>query len=520
MSEKYWKPTVHSMKRRSFTHEYSRRGIYHVTVCVDAGLHQPLGRMAGQLDKPDGDADAPHVVLTAIGEMVAAELRASISRFYPMLEVQDFIIMPEHLHFLLVAHGNIVSRSGKPTHLGHVIAGFKQGCNRRYWALTGQEAGGPDQATKSPGAMADAGGPDLATKSPGAMADAGGYNLATKSPGAMGDAGRVPGVFGDSVAEKGGRSGAMADDRGKVGRVRSRGLQPLFDAGYCDVMPVDAEQLATQRAYIRGNPRSRLLRMSNRAWLQPRRRTVDTAVTLSALYGYLQRECGRALVPGAFEAIAERLIVGESGDEIARHRASSEEEAVGEIARHRGSREKEAVGEIARHRASSEEEAVGEIARHRGSREKEAVGKERSGGHVLCDSYGNATLLGRRLLPVVCHRRDAGLFATQKARCLAAAAEGAVLVSARIAKGEQEIMDTALLSGYPVVRIEDNGFLDIYHPSADRLDDCAASLLLLVTPWQYRFRGADEGVSVPFCKTMNCVAQALCRTRDDWWKRS
>ena len=474
MSEKYWKPTVHSMKRRSFTHDYSRRGIYHVTVCVDAGLHQPLGRMAGQLDKPDGDADAPHVVLTAIGEMVAAELRASISRFYPMLEVQDFIIMPEHLHFLLVAHGNIVSRSGKPTHLGHVIAGFKQGCNRRYWALTGQDAGGPD----------------LATKSPGAMADAGGNDLATKSPGAMGDAGRVPGVFGDSVAEKGGRSGAMADDRGKVSRVRSRGLQPLFDAGYCDVMPVDAEQLATQRAYIQGNPRSRLLRMSNRAWLQPRRRTVDTAVTLSALYGYLQRECGRALVPGAFEAIAERLIVGESGDEIARHRASSEEEAVGEIARHRGSCEKEAAGE------------------------------ERSGGHVLCDSYGNAALLGRRLLPVVCHRRDAGLFATQKARCLAAAAEGAVLVSARIAKGEQEIMDTALLSGYPVVRIEDNGFLDIYHPSADRLDDCAASLLLLVTPWQYRFRGADEGVSVPFCKTMNCVAQALCRTRDDWWKRS
>ena len=443
MSEKYWKPTVHSMKRRSFTHDYSRRGIYHVTVCVDAELHQPLGRMAGQLDKPDGDADAPHVVLTAIGEMVAAELRASISRFYPMLEVQDFIIMPEHLHFLLVAHGNIMSRSGKPTHLGHVIAGFKQGCNRRYWALTGQDAGGPD--------------------------------LATKSPGAMGDAGAVPGVFGDSVAEKWGRSGAMADDRGKVGRVRSRGLQPLFDAGYCDVMPVDAEQLATQRAYIRGNPRSRLLRMSNRAWLLPRRRTVDTAVTLSALYGYLQRECGRALVPGAFEAIAERLIVGESGDEIARHRASSE---------------------------------------------KEAAGEERSGGNVLCDSYGNAALLGRRLLPVVCHRRDAGLFATQKARCLAAAAEGAVLVSARIAKGEQEIMDTALLSGYPVVRIEDNGFPDIYHPSADRLDDCAASLLLLVTPWQYRFRGADEGVSVPFCKTMNCVAQALCRTRDDWWKRS
>lgn len=23
-------------------------------------------------------------------------------------------------------------------------------------------------------------------------------------------------------------------------------------------------------------------------------------------------------------------------------------------------------------------------------------------------------------------------------------------------------------------------------------------------------------VTVPFCKTMNCIAQAICRTKDDW----
>ena len=81
-------------------------------------------------------------------------------------------------------------------------------------------------------------------------------------------------------------------------------------------------------------------------------------------------------------------------------------------------------------------------------------------------------------------------------------------------------MDTALLSGYPVIRIEDNGFPDIYHPSADRMDDCAAGHLLLLTPWSYQFRKHDEGVTVAFCKTMNCMAQAICRKKDSWWKES
>ena len=25
-------------------------------------------------------------------------------------------------------------------------------------------------------------------------------------------------------------------------------------------------------------------------------------------------------------------------------------------------------------------------------------------------------------------------------------------------------------------------------------------------------------ITVPECKTMNCIAQAICRNSDDWWK--
>ena len=408
------------MKRRSQAHDYSFMGVYHITINVARGLKQPLGRIGGQLCKPDGDSDAPHVDLSPVGRMVEEELRESIHRFYPMLEVQDYVVMPEHLHFLLVAHSDVVSQSGKLTHLGHVIAGFKYGCNKRYWAMMGRI----NLATESPGTLATPAPDTLMTTAPGTHA--------TPAPETLGAERRQNdgSVLGDSVAKE--------------------KLPPLFEAGYCDIMPVDADQLATQRAYIHANPRSRLMRMTNQQWLHPQRHTIDTAVSLRALYGYLQRECPRQLTDEVFSTLVNRLLkVGDS---------------------------------------------------------------------VVCDSYGSKELLSRRLLPVVCHRKDASLFEQQKDYCLREAAAGAVLVSARISKGEQEIMDAVLLRGYPIIRIEDNGFPEIYHPSADRMDCCAAGQQLLIAPWSYQYRTREDSISVPFCKTMNCVAQAICKMRDDWWK--
>ena len=398
------KPTAHNMKRRSHSHDYSRSGYYHITISTTKALHQPLGQIAGRLDKPDGDSDAPHVVLSPLGQMVEQELRESIQRHYPMLEVMDYVVMPEHLHFLLVAHRDIVSNGGKPTHLGQVIAGFKYGCNKRYWAMTGRAKPGSTPAAEPPGTRGS--------------------------------------VLGDSVAKL--------------------DAPPLFDAGYCDVMPIDEAQLATQRAYIRANPRSRLLRTTNRQWLQPQRHTVNTAVSIRALKGYLQRECPRQMAPDNQATMPSQMTP--DGFAVITQRLLQED------------------------------------------------------GYVVCDSYGNVELLHRKLLPVVCHRKDAALFEQQKARCLAEAAAGAVLVSARISQGEQDIMDAASTLGFPVVRIEDNGFPDIYHPSAQRMDDCASGRLLLITPWSYQLRSHTENITTLVCKTMNCIAQAVCRQKDDWWK--
>lgn len=114
MDKQVRKPTVHSMKRRSSAHDYSRSGFYHITISVPSVLHQPFGRIVGQLDKPDGDSDAPHVELTPIGKMVEEELKVSIHHYYPMLEVLDYVVMPEHLHFLLMPKGMLYRKVAKP----------------------------------------------------------------------------------------------------------------------------------------------------------------------------------------------------------------------------------------------------------------------------------------------------------------------------------------------------------------------------------------------------------------------
>lgn len=395
------KPTIHSMNRRSYYCDYSRPGVYHVTLKTAETLRHPLGKVVGNIDKPDGDPEAPHVELTPVGRMVEQELLRSIAFHYPMMEVQDYVVMPEHMHFIIKAHRPIVSKNGRTMNLGRVIAGYKYGCNRQWWAMTGQIQ---DQRTEGAGQVQD---------------------QRSETAGTI--------VISSSAADA------------------LRPLPTLFSEGFTDVIPLSEEELEQKQEYIRANPRSRLLRSSNREWLQPQRGGIDTALTLSALQGYLQRECAPSQLTG-LATLGSRLLL--------------------------------------------------------------------AGGHIVCDSYGNRDLLGRQCLPVVCHRKDARRMEEQKRRCRDAAEQGAVLVSPRIAKGEQEIIDEAVNHGHPVVLVADNGFPKIYHPSAERIEHCATGQLLSVSPWIYNYRLKDEGITVMECKTMNCVAQALCRTRDNWWTNS
>ena len=456
-----------NMKGRCSVHDYSAPGIYHITLAVTEGLGQPLGHVVGDLLQEDGQPNAPHVELSAIGRMVEEELLKSIPAHYPMMQVQDYVVMPEHMHFIIEAHSAIISSNGKRMPLGQVIAGFKKGCNRRYWELTHQ--GEPDATNAStpaplsgvaPGVVAPGGVAPAGGVAPGGVASVGvvapGFVVA---PGGVAPVG-VASVGVGALAVSPQVSSPQASSRrvsspqalgSKLSSSASTGRTPLFAYGYTDVMPLRRGQLDQQRRYIRQNPRSRLMRSSNPAWLKAQRGGIDTALTFSALCGYLQRVCPPSLcTPEALAAIQRQLLMAD--------------------------------------------------------------------GKITCDTYGDRALLSRRLLPVICHRKDEARFAEQKARCLNEAALGAALVSPRIAKGEQEIMDVAANHGLPVVLIADNGFGDRYHPSTERIGRCSTDRLLLLTPWRYQYRPKKETVSVSFCKTMNCVTQALCRLKDDWWQ--
>ena len=468
-------PTQHRMTRRAAAHDYSAPGLYHITLHVAEALGQPLGRIVGDLSAPDGTPSAHHPSFSPIGQMVEHELLTAISAHYPMIEIQDYIIMPEHLHFIIEVHSTLITQNGKKTTLGQVIAGFKKGCNKRYWEMTAMTAGGQGEVM--------AGGQTAAHTVPSGFPAGNAAPLAAPS-GAPLAASPVASSAASPAAPSGSVPGGFPAGY-KVPSNSTTGRPPLFAPGYCDVMPVDAAQLATQRAYIAGNPRSRLLRSSHRAWLSTRRGGIDTALTPAALRGYLERECPASQVTAeALAAIEGQLLTApaKSGGETAAHAAPS--------------------GSPAGVAAAAPSAPSAAAARF-----------------IACDSFGNRALLTeRRCLPVVCHRKDAARFATQKARCLDEAAKGAVLISACISPKERKIIKECVYHGFPVIIIHDNGFPDRYHPSADRLDQCMAGRLLLISPWQYHYRGNTEQVTAPFCKAMNCVAQALCRTKDNWWK--
>lgn len=441
------------MTRRAAAHDYSRPGTYHITLHVAEGRGCLLGTVVGDPMAADGSPEAPRVELLPVGQMVEYELLTAIHARYPMVDVQDHVVMPDHLHALVVVTAPLKNKAGKSTHLGQVIAGFKYGCTLKYRTLLGKRLAEPADTL---------------------LAGQGAAVCPSVTPTGVG-VGKKP---------------------------------VLFQEGYCDVMPVDEAQLATQRAYIQGNPRSRLLRMAHRDWLTARRGGIPTGLTISALMGYLRRECAPSQATNeALEGIAGRLLARPA-------------EPAGTVAGKLGgtgtdNRPTESTGTVAGKLAGTVMD----------NRPAEPAGTllatgTAAGMEIVCDSYGDRALLEHRLLPVVCHRKDKTRFAEQKRRCLEEAQGGTVLVSPRIAKGEQEIIDAAVDEGYPVVLVADNGFHERYHPSAVQLDRCAAGRLLLVSPWRYRYRLKGEAITVAECKTMNCIAQALCHQKDSWWKNN
>ena len=109
-----------SMKRRFVGHDYTRRGIYMLTMTVE-GRRPLFGRVYGSCEDP-------RIELTALGSAVRDEWWG-IPNYYPQIKVFELQMMPDHLHGILFVSEPL------PCHLSDVVRGFKVGCGRHYRRL-------------------------------------------------------------------------------------------------------------------------------------------------------------------------------------------------------------------------------------------------------------------------------------------------------------------------------------------------------------------------------------------------
>ncbi len=109
-----------STKRRFVGHDYTRRGIYMVTMTVE-GRRPLFGRVYGT-------SDDARIELSALGSAVRDEWW-HIPSHHPEVKIYELQMMPDHLHgILFISEPLSCGLSG-------IIRGFKTGCRRAYRRL-------------------------------------------------------------------------------------------------------------------------------------------------------------------------------------------------------------------------------------------------------------------------------------------------------------------------------------------------------------------------------------------------
>lgn len=103
--------------KRAFWHDYKSVCIYFITINKREGV--PLfGEPAGDWRAPMGSSLYPCVRESRIGRMVRRMIKA-LPMFMPSTELYQYVVMPDHVHFLI----NVKERI--PLHLGFYISEFK-----------------------------------------------------------------------------------------------------------------------------------------------------------------------------------------------------------------------------------------------------------------------------------------------------------------------------------------------------------------------------------------------------------
>lgn len=121
-------------------YDYSRPGAYFVTICTE-GRKCILSRIVGT-----GVLDGPRLELTPHGAVAEKYLR-QLNDFYENICVVDYVIMPNHIHLLLMIKEPSSKPSGTPVNgpsgtpvptsvqnsvISRFLSTFKRFCNKEY----------------------------------------------------------------------------------------------------------------------------------------------------------------------------------------------------------------------------------------------------------------------------------------------------------------------------------------------------------------------------------------------------
>lgn len=134
------------------------------------------------------------------------------------------------------------------------------------------------------------------------------------------------------------------------------------------------------------------------------------------------------------------------------------------------------------------------------------------GGQTFA-TLGNRFLLEYPIrLQVQCTRQlsDEGI-AMQVDRFMAAAHQGAVLVSPAISPGEKAVMRAAFNAHTPIIVLAENGLTPFSKPGGEWMEACSRGQLLVMTPWQHH--NERTVIARSQCLKLNDMARMICENK-------